>query len=80
MHWRKELQYTKGDYCQVAIAGLLSDCGMAKVDPKILLHKSTALTPMEYKDMRQHTVYGYKMVQKITALTRRGEARRFATS
>jgi len=63
----KRMQYTKGDYCQIAIAGLLSDCGMAKVDPKIL-HKSAALTPMEYKDMRQHTVYGYKMVQKITAL------------
>lgn len=63
----KKLQYTKGDYCQVAIAGLLSDCGMAKVDPKILT-KSTALTPAEYKDMRQHTVYGYKMVQKVTAL------------
>ncbi|KIQ95420.1 Cyclic di-GMP phosphodiesterase response regulator RpfG [Anoxybacillus thermarum] len=63
----KKLQYAKGDYYQVAIAGLLSDCGMAKVDPKIL-YKSTALTPMEYKDMRQHTVYGYKMVQKITAL------------
>jgi len=63
----KKLQYTKGDYCQVAIAGLLSDCGMAKVDPKIL-NKSTALTPAEYKDMRQHTVYGYKMVQKVAAL------------
>jgi HD-GYP domain-containing protein (c-di-GMP phosphodiesterase class II) len=63
----KNLNYNKGDYYQIALAGVLCDCGMAKIAPK-LLTKSSALTPDEYKEIKQHTVYGYKMVQKIPAL------------
>lgn len=60
----KCLNYKKGDYCQIALAGFLSNCGMAKIDEKILMKKS-ALTSEEYKEVKQHSVFGYKMVQKI---------------
>lgn len=33
----KCLNYKKGDYCQIALAGFLSNCGMAKIDEKILI-------------------------------------------
>ncbi|MCZ0754767.1 HD-GYP domain-containing protein [Anoxybacillus sp. J5B_2022] len=60
----KCLNYTKGDCYQIALAGFLSNCGMAKIDEKILMKKS-ALTSEEYKEVKQHSVFGYKMVQKI---------------
>ena len=63
----KQLNYQKGDYYQVALAGVLSSCGMAKVDPR-LLSKGSALTSNEYQEIKQHTVHGYKMVHKIPAL------------
>jgi HD-GYP domain-containing protein (c-di-GMP phosphodiesterase class II) len=63
----KNLSYDKGDYYQIAISGVLCDCGMAKIDPR-LLTKSSALTSDEYKEIKQHTVYGYKMIQKLPTL------------
>ncbi|WP_044749244.1 HD-GYP domain-containing protein [Bacillus alveayuensis] len=63
----KSLGYDKGDYYQVALSGVLCDCGMSKIDPR-LLTKSSALTSEEYKEIKQHTVYGYKMVQKLPTL------------
>jgi HD-GYP domain-containing protein (c-di-GMP phosphodiesterase class II) len=63
----KNLNYNKGDYYQIAIAGVLCDCGMSKIDQRILT-KNSALTATEYNEVKQHTVYGYKMVQKIAAL------------
>lgn len=63
----KQLDYSKGDCYQIALAGILSDCGMAKVDKRILTKKS-ALTTHEYEEMKQHTMLGYRMVQKIKTL------------
>ncbi|PDM39461.1 MULTISPECIES: HD-GYP domain-containing protein [unclassified Geobacillus] len=63
----KQLDYSKGDCYQIVLAGILSDCGMAKVDQRILAKKS-ALTTSEYEEVKQHTVFGYRMVQKITSL------------
>ncbi|WP_027408152.1 HD-GYP domain-containing protein [Anoxybacteroides tepidamans] len=63
----KYLNYSKGDCYQIALAGVLCNCGMSKIDEKIITKKS-ALTSEEYKEMKQHTVLGYKMVQKIPVL------------
>ncbi|MBA2874324.1 HD-GYP domain-containing protein [Thermaerobacillus caldiproteolyticus] len=63
----KHLHYSKGDCYQIALAGILCDCGMAKISEKILMKKS-ALTAEEYKEIKQHTVFGYKMIQKIPSL------------
>lgn len=56
-----KLNLDKGDALQVAMAGLLSDCGMAKINSQILF-KKTALSEMEYKEVRLHSTYSYKML------------------
>ncbi|MBB3908174.1 HD-GYP domain-containing protein [Anoxybacteroides rupiense] len=63
----KHLNYGKGACYQIALAGILCDCGMAKINEKIIMKKS-ALTAEEYKEVKEHTILGYKMVQKIPVL------------
>lgn len=60
----KKLQYSQGDCNHLAIAGLLSDCGMAKIDPKILA-KSTSLSLTEFNEVKKHPLYSYRMIEKI---------------
>jgi HD-GYP domain-containing protein (c-di-GMP phosphodiesterase class II) len=52
------------DWVQISLAGLLSDCGMAKVDPKILMKKSP-LTLKELHEIKQHPTYSFQMLKKI---------------
>lgn len=61
------LQYDKAECNQLAIAGLLSDCGMSKVDPNILA-KSASLTLKEYNEIKKHPLYSYRMIEKISLL------------
>lgn len=63
----KQLKFTKGNIVQAALAGLLADCGMAKVQPSII-KKQEALTPNEYREIKNHTNYSYQMVQHISSL------------
>ncbi|MFZ3590524.1 HD-GYP domain-containing protein [Bacillus sp. DJP31] len=63
----KKLNYEKGEWMQIAIAGLLSDCGMAKINPKIL-EKQTALSPVEYNEVRYHPTHGYKLLQNLPVI------------
>ncbi|MFC4321681.1 HD-GYP domain-containing protein [Litchfieldia salsa] len=63
----KKLQYEQGDYNQLAIAGFLSDCGMAKIDPKIAF-KTGPLTSAEYKEIKNHPLLSYKMLEKLPLL------------
>lgn len=60
----KKLEFNKGDCNHLAIAGLLSDCGMSKIDPKILT-KGTSLTYGEYKEVKRHPLYSYRIIEKI---------------
>lgn len=62
-----QLNYEKGTVVQAALAGTLADCGMAKVNPRILL-KETTLTAGERKEIRDHPFSSYKMVKDITLL------------
>ncbi|MDF9297179.1 HD-GYP domain-containing protein [Geobacillus stearothermophilus] len=63
-----ELGYSRGECHQVVLAGVLSDCGMAKMSKQILT-KPSALTEVEFREVKQHPILGYRMVQKITALS-----------
>lgn len=63
----EKLKYQKGDWLQIGIAGLLSDCGMSRIDPK-LLQKETALTKQEYEEIKQHPKYSYNMLKSIPVL------------
>jgi HD-GYP domain-containing protein (c-di-GMP phosphodiesterase class II) len=63
----KKLNYSNGDCIQIGIAGVLSDCGMAKVQPT-LLKKSGALSPAEFDEVKKHTIHGYNMLKKIPSI------------
>lgn len=58
----KKLNYNKGDIVQLALAGCLADCGMAKISPNIL-NKKGALTSNEFEEIKNHPTYSYKMIQ-----------------
>lgn len=63
----KEQGYDEGQCLQVAIAGCLADCGMAKINES--LYKNTrALTPNEWNEIKKHPLYSYQMVKDIPLL------------
>jgi HD-GYP domain-containing protein (c-di-GMP phosphodiesterase class II) len=63
----KKLGFDRGKKIQVTLAGVLADCGMAKI-PASILKKQTALTETEFKEIKMHPVYSYKMVKDISLL------------
>ncbi|PFA68015.1 hypothetical protein CN378_07820 [Bacillus sp. AFS015802] len=63
----KKLGLNSGQVNQLALAGALSDCGMAKVSPHILT-KEQPLTESEFKEVKLHTANGYKMVKDTPLL------------
>lgn len=63
----KMMGYSKAELTQLAIAGLLSDCGMAKVDPKVL-SKTASLTLEEFNEVKQHSTHSFKMIKNVTAI------------
>lgn len=63
----KKLNLNKGDVVQVALAGCLSDAGMAKI-PIHILEKKTSLTYDEFLEIKKHPIFGFKMLQKSSSL------------
>lgn len=63
----KKMNFSSGDCIQIGLAGILSDCGMAKVQPT-LLKKSGALTTAEFDEVKKHTIHGYTMLKKIPSI------------
>lgn len=63
----QKLGYQKGEINQIALTGLLCDCGMSKVNPAILTKKVT-LTESEYKDIKQHPVHSYNLLKNIMSI------------
>lgn len=63
----KKINYSKGEVAQIALAGCLSDCGMAKISPS-LLNKSTALTVEEFEEIKKHPTFSYQMVRNSPLL------------
>ncbi|KHE73185.1 HD-GYP domain-containing protein [Halobacillus sp. BBL2006] len=57
-----------GEWIQVGLAGVLSDCGMSQVDEKIL-HKEGPLSEEEYNQVKKHPTYSYRLVEKIPSLS-----------
>lgn len=63
----QKLSYDRGTTIQVAIGGLLADCGMAKIHPRIR-DKKTTLTEQEFDEIYKHPTYSYNMVKDLTIL------------
>ncbi|SFB01539.1 HD-GYP domain, c-di-GMP phosphodiesterase class II (or its inactivated variant) [Bacillus sp. cl95] len=62
-----KLQYPKGDWVQIALAGCLADCGMAKINPSIF-KKTSSLTLSEYEEVKNHPLHSYKLIQNIPVI------------
>lgn len=56
-----KLDYKKNLLLQLGIGSLLHDLGKTKVPPKIL-NKNGSLTPAEFREIKKHPLYGYKML------------------
>lgn len=66
-HIAKEMDYSMGEVLQIGLAGALADCGMAKIDPKIL-NKDAFLSKDEFNEVKKHTIYSYQMIQDTSLL------------
>ena len=63
----QKMGYSKGDIIQIAIAGAVADCGMAKINKKIR-EKNGPLTEYEFKEIQEHPYYSLQMINGITIL------------
>lgn len=63
----KKMGYSYGNVVQVALAGCLSDAGMAKINER-LLHKAEPLTEEEFNEVKNHTKYSLSMIPEHTLL------------
>ncbi|WP_239615391.1 HD-GYP domain-containing protein [Cohnella mopanensis] len=62
--WNK---FPEKDWLPIAMAGLLHDIGNVKVDQAIF-NKPTRLTSEEIQEMRQHTMYGFRLLEGSTSM------------
>lgn len=63
----QRLGYDRGFVLQMAVAGTLADCGMAKV-PYHIREKKGTLTEQEFLLVRQHPLFSFKMIESLPAL------------
>lgn len=63
----KKLQFPRGDWIQIGLAGALCDCGLSK-GSMTFLRKKAELSLKEREEIRQHPVYSYQMLKTIPVL------------
>ena len=59
----KKMKMKQQDIYNIGIAGLLHDMGKSKI-PLEILNKPARLTDEEFEVMKQHSVYGYRILQE----------------
>lgn len=57
------LGFSEEDLKKLALGGLLHDIGKMRVS-KAILNKPDKLTPEEFAEMKNHTIYGYDIIKK----------------
>lgn len=62
------LGFGEEDLKKLALGGLLHDIGKMKVS-KAILNKPDKLTPEEFNEMKNHTIYGYDIIKKELKLS-----------
>lgn len=58
----EQLSLPKGQMLQMGIAGVLADCGMAKID-SVIIEKAAFLSREEFNEVKKHAIYSYQMIQ-----------------
>lgn len=61
--------FKNGDVIQLGIAGLLSDCGMAKLSYNVF-EKKGPLNASEYNEVKKHPVLSYRMLEELPGLSK----------
>ncbi|MET3699789.1 HD-GYP domain-containing protein (c-di-GMP phosphodiesterase class II) [Bacillus oleivorans] len=56
-----------GEAAQVALAGVMADCGLSKVDLKVL-NKRKNFSIQEEEEIRKHPLYSYNLLKNIPSL------------
>ena len=64
----KRLGFEK-ESIQIGLAALIADSGMAKINQRILNHHGK-LSPAEFTEIKKHTTFSYRMIEKSAALTK----------
>ncbi|RWZ54749.1 HD-GYP domain-containing protein [Halobacillus fulvus] len=57
-----------GTWIQAGLAGMLSDSGMSRINPR-LLEKETTLREAEFEEVKKHPTYSYRMVEHVPSLS-----------
>lgn len=57
-----KLGVPEGQGLQLGLAGVLADCGMAKID-RFITEKAAFLTTEEFNEVKKHPIFSYQMVQ-----------------
>lgn len=60
-------EFPKGEWLQLGLGGLLSDCGMARINP-IIIEKETMLTEAEMNEIKNHPTYSYQFIKNVPIL------------
>lgn len=63
----KKMNFKQGEWLQLGLAGSLIDCGMAKIDARII-NKKGSLLPSEFQEIKQHPLYSYKLLANVQTL------------
>jgi len=63
----RQMGFPTGQTLQLGLAGVLADCGMAKIDMAIT-EKAAFLTKDEFNEVKRHTLYSYQMIQDTPLL------------
>lgn len=66
----KWLNLSQTELFDLSLGATLHDIGKARV-PSDILNKPGRLTQEEYREMKRHTVYGYKLLQNIPEINER---------
>ncbi|WP_078429539.1 HD-GYP domain-containing protein [Alkalihalobacterium alkalinitrilicum] len=64
----KSLNYTKAEWIQVGLAGVMADIGMSKVSIKIL-EKVGPLSNEEFEEVKKHPIKSYNMLKGQKTIT-----------
>jgi len=64
----RKMGLDKTKWLQVGLAGLLSDTGMAKINPYLLVKKKNKLNVKEMEEIKKHPAYSYRLIENIKSI------------
>ncbi|QKS69601.1 HD-GYP domain-containing protein [Paenalkalicoccus suaedae] len=66
----KKIGLSNAEVIQLGLAGLLADCGMARISFNVF-NKASALTKSEYEEVKKHPVVSYRMLEEVPGFSKK---------